>query len=177
METPNKTSYSTWRLPKVIVLTWISMIGIDFLVNGGLLAGIYDRSNPFLLSPSESFRLIPLGFASLSLLAILLTWLMAKVNPKGWLTNLKRGIMLGLLTSGSSFLGLLSILSIDVVVLLELFAGQWLAFVVGGVVAGSGLAAKRLGPLTWKVIVLFVVSFVLTVILQSSMTRALPYGI
>jgi hypothetical protein len=161
------SSDSVWRLSKIVLLSWLSMLGIDFFLNGGLLAGLYLEASPALLSPSEAFRLIPLGYLSIFLFAVLLVWVTARLNVKGWQNGLIYGSKIGLLVGGSSFLGLLSISSLNIVLLLGLFIGQWLEFSVAGAVAGSGVAAASLARLSVKVAAIVLILFLLTVVLQS----------
>ncbi len=42
-----------------ILLAWFAMLGVDFLLHGGVLAAFYIRDSPFLLPPVEAFRRIP----------------------------------------------------------------------------------------------------------------------
>ena len=68
------------------------MLGFDFLLHGGVLAYLYTRPSPFLLPPLSAFQLIPVGYASFLLLAILHIWLMHRLNLNGW----RKGLVFGL---------------------------------------------------------------------------------
>ncbi len=37
------------RVVALTTIAWLSMLGVDFLVHGGLLAGLYSQPSPFLL--------------------------------------------------------------------------------------------------------------------------------
>jgi len=51
------------------------MLGFDFFLNAGLLSRMYLKPSPFLLPPERMFKLIPLGYLSFLLMAVLLYWL------------------------------------------------------------------------------------------------------
>ncbi len=161
------SSGSIWRLSKIVLLSWLSMLGIDFFLHAGLLARLYFEPSPFLLPPIEAFRLIPLGYLSFLLLTILLLWLMVRLNVVGWRGGLGFGLKMGLLIWGALMLGLLSISTADVALLFGWFIGQSLELAVAGAVAGSGLAATSLTRLSMKVIALVLILFILTVMLQN----------
>ena len=55
-------------LRSLILLTllgWLSMIGFDFFLRGGVLARLYLTPSPFLLPATSAFSLIPVGYLSL----------------------------------------------------------------------------------------------------------------
>jgi hypothetical protein len=60
------------------------MLGFDFLLTAGLLAGLYLQPSPFLLSPISAFRLVPIGYLSFFPPAMLLAWLMRRLKLTGW---------------------------------------------------------------------------------------------
>lgn len=155
------------RISLVIMLSWLSMIGIDFLVHGGILAAFYVQPSPFLLPLEKAFRLIPLGYLSLLLSAILVVWLMLRLDVRGWQAGLTFGVKLGLLVWGAIVLGLLSISTGSVELLVGWFCGQTIEFGVAGMFAGSGLSDARLSRLFMAVIALSFLSIIITVVLQS----------
>ena len=53
--------HSPRRLVFIGLLSWLSMLGVDFTLLGGLLAELYAQPSPFLLPPLDAFRRIPLG--------------------------------------------------------------------------------------------------------------------
>lgn len=150
---------SSGRLVSIGLLTWLSMLGVDFFLHAGLLAGLYTRSSPFLLSTEDAFRLIPVGYFSFLLLATLLLWLMLKLGMAGWRSGLQFGLQLGLLVWGALVLGLASISTADLDLLTGWWLGQTIEMGIGGAVAGHGLQSERLGRLTLTVIgmVLFLI--------------------
>jgi hypothetical protein len=156
------------RATLIVVLSWLSMIGVDFLLHGGLLAKLYVQPSPFLLSPEKAFRLIPLGYLSFLLLAVLLVWLMLRMKVQGWRSGFTFGMKLGALVWGALVLGLLSISTASFWLLLGWFLGQTVELGIAGMFAGSGLAGARLSRLFIKVVVLIFFSMLITVILQNA---------
>jgi hypothetical protein len=136
------------------LITWLSMLGFDFFLHAGLLAGLYVRPSPFLVSPLTALKLIPVGYLSFLLLAVLLVWLMQRLGLAGWRAGAIFGLELGGLTWGA-------------LMLMGWFAGQTLELAIAGAVAGSGLAGMPLRRLFGVVIVFTVLSILTTIILQS----------
>jgi hypothetical protein len=144
------------------------MIGFDFLLHGGLLATFYVQPGPFLLPLDKAFRLIPLGYLSLLLLATLLVWLMRRMDIRGWRDGLIFGVKLGALLWGGMVLGLLSISTARVGLLVGWFFGQTIELGIAGMFAGSGLNGARLIRLLIVVIGLIFLSVLITIMLQST---------
>ena len=97
------------RLIGITVMSWLAMLGVDFLIHGGILGELYARSSPFLLSPEDAFRLIPVGYMAFLLMAILILWLMRWLQVQGGRSGFIFGLKVGALTWGALILGLLSI--------------------------------------------------------------------
>lgn len=149
------------------LLAWLAMLGVDFLVHGGILAGLYQQASPFLLPPAEAFRRIPLGYASFLLAAVLIVWLLAATETRGAWPGLAVGLVAGGLVWGSLALGLASITTAR----WELLAGWWVGQTVelgaAGAVAGRALHGASLGRLILEVVGLVLLLFVVTVVLQT----------
>lgn len=163
-----KTTASLKRITLIIALCWFAMIGVDFLLHGGLLATFYVQPSPFLLPLEKAFRLIPLGYLSLLLLAVLLVWLMRRLDIRGWRDGLTFGLKLGALIWGAMVLGLLSISTASVGLLVGWWFGQTIELGIAGMFAGSGLGGARLTRLLMMVIGLIFLSLLITVVLQST---------
>ncbi len=157
----------TRHLVKIGLLAWLAVIGFDFFLHAGVLAGIYSEPSPFLLPPEEAFRLIPLGYLSFLMLIVLFVWLMPRLGIAGWKSGLVFGLIVGALISGAGYLGLLSISTVPPVLLVWWFLGQTVELGIAGMVLGSGLATERLRPLLIKVIVFFIVTVALGIVLQN----------
>ena len=143
------------------------MLGFDFLLHAGLLAKLYLQPSPFLLTPAKAFRLIPLGYLSFLILAILQLWLMVRLKISGWHKGLIFSLKLGGLIWGAFVLGLLSISTADIELLGGWFFGQMAEFGIAGAVIGSGLAGKNLSHLLSIVIGFVLFSIILTITLQT----------
>jgi hypothetical protein len=160
-------THSTRHILLLTFIAWLSMLGFDFLLHAGLLAALYLQPSPFLLSPAAAFALIPAGYLSFLLLAVLLVWLMIRLNLAGWRQGALFGLELGGLAWGAFILGLLSISTASVALLIGWFIGQTLEMALAGAVIGSGLAGTRLRRLFVVVIVFVLLSIITTIILQS----------
>ena len=155
------------RLSKIGVISLLSMLGVDFFLHAGLLASLYSKPSPFLLPPDEAFRLIPLGYASFLVLTVLLLWLMVNLEVQGWQQGLEFGLKLGFLTWGGLMLGLLSISTADLKLLLAWWVGQSVELGIGGAVVGAGLKVKSLRPILVKVLIFIIILVVLTIVMQN----------
>jgi hypothetical protein len=159
--------YSRRYLLQLISIAWLAMLGFDFLLHAGLLAGLYLQPSPFLLPPLTAFRLIPLGYLSFLLLAVLMTWLMIRLKLTGWRGGVVFGLELGGLTWGAFILGLLSISTASFALLMGWFIGQALEMALAGAVIGSGLAGMRLRRLLGIVVVGVLLSVITVIVLQT----------
>lgn len=152
---------------KLTLLTWLTMIGFDFLLHGGILARWYIKPGSFLLPPERAFLLIPVGYLSFLCLAIMLVWLMMKFNVTGWRQGIIFGLKLGALIWASFTLGLLSISTIESALAIGWFVGQTIELGIAAMAAGIGLENQRLGPLGWKIIIFVIIMIIITVLLQA----------
>lgn len=155
------------RLIVVGFLTWISMLGFDFLLHAGVLASFYVEPGPFLLPPLEAFQRIPLGYLSFLILDILLLWLIVRLGISGWRAGARFGLTLGAALWGAQVLGLASITTAPGDLLAGWFIGQTLELGVAGAIAGSGMAGARLGHLSLVVMAILIVAIIITVLLQT----------
>jgi hypothetical protein len=158
---------SARRTALIILLGWLAMLGFDFFLHGGLLAGLYAQPDSFLLGPSQAFALIPLGYLSFLLLSGTLTWLMVRLRVLGGRAGALFGLKLGALVWGSFVLGLVSISTASLALLAGWFAGQVAELALAGYFVGSALAGGSLKRLFGNVIVLILLFVVVTIALQS----------
>jgi hypothetical protein len=152
---------------KLTLLAWLAMIGVDFLLHAGVLARLYLEPSPFLLTPQRAFALIPVGYLSFLVLAFFLVWLMARLGVEGWRAGGAFGLQLGALAWGALTLGLLSISTAPLALMIGWFVGQTIEFGIAGMVVGSALAAVPYRRLLLLVLAGLVGAFVITIILQS----------
>ena len=151
---------------KLTLLAWLAMIGFDFILHAGLLARLYLEPSPFLLPPQRAFALIPVGYLSFLILAFLLVWLMTQLRISGWRPGGMFGLHFGALAWGALILGLLSISTAPIVLMIGWFVGQTIEFGIGGMVVGSALASVPYRRLLLLVLVGVAGAFVITIILQ-----------
>jgi hypothetical protein len=166
-DNPAVNNASGKKLLQLTLLGWISMIGIDFLLHGGLLASIYIQKSPFILAPIESFRRIPLGFLALLISSGLLVWILRQRQEKGWQKGLRVGAIIGALVGASLALGLYSISTASIQIMAAWFAGQVLEMGVAGAVIGQGLAKEKMRGLTLAVVIGVILIFIVVIIMQS----------
>ena len=159
--------HSSRRLVFIGLLSWLSMLGVDFFLHGGLLAKLYVQPSPFLLPPSDSFKRIPLGYLAALLLAALLLWLMLRLGLSGWRQGLSFGLRLGALMGTSGMLGLVSISTVELSLAVAWLLSQILQMGLAGVVTGSGLAGLRPRTLFLRVIAFVLSLAVVAIIIQN----------
>jgi hypothetical protein len=164
------------RAAAATLLAWLSMVGFDLLLHGGLLAGFYVADDPFLLPPMQAFRLIPLGYASFLLNAILLVWLMRRLIVRTARDGAIFGVGLGAMIWGAGALALASITTARYAVLAGWFAGQTIEMSLAGGVAGATFARERLRGVVLFVVALMVACLVSVVILQSTGLSAVQHA-
>jgi hypothetical protein len=157
----------TGRVVGVGLLAFLAVIGFDLLLHGGLLSPLYKTETPFLLSPIEAFRRIPLGYASFAILVLLLEWLMIRFRIVGARAGLLFGLKLGGLVWSSLALGLLSISTARPTLLLGWAIGQAAELGVAGAVIGKGIQTGGIRRLVISVVVVFVACVVIGVVLQN----------
>lgn len=155
------------RLSVIAMLSWLSMLGFDFFLHAGLLARLYIKPSPFLLPPAKAFRLIPIGYMSFLLMAILLTWMMYKLEIVGKRRGLVFGLKFGGMVWGAIVLGLVSISTADVALLLGWLFGQALELGIAGAVVGDGLSGERLNRVFVAVITFTMLSVIITILYQN----------
>ena len=156
-----------WRLVGIAFLAWISVIGFDFLLHASILAPLYAETHPFLLAPERAFALIPVGYLSFLIFVVMIVWLMIKLNIINWKEGLFFGLKLGALIWGALTLGLISITSAPLNLMVGWFLGQTVETGIAGLVIGAGLGAEKLKNLLIWVVLFVLGAFVLGVILQN----------
>lgn len=150
----------------LIGIAWLSMIGFDFFLHGGVLARWYVTPSPFLLPPPTAFARIPLGYLSFALLAVLLLWTLQRAKVEDWRHGAAIGLWIGSLVWGSLSLGLYSISTAPPGLLFGWFVGQSVELGIAGTVLGAGLSGHPLGRLFLMTLAFTVAAIVATVTLQ-----------
>ncbi len=167
-QSASPTKNSTWVIAiSAVASAWLLSIGIDFLLHGGLLARIYLAPGPFVLEPQESFRRIPLGYLAFLILTAGLYWLLRRSEVRDAVSGFRWGSIAGITVWGALILGLYSISTIELPMAIGWWLGQSLELGLAGALLGAvagGMSLKR----AWLiVIIVVVVCFVLTIVLQS----------
>ncbi len=164
--TPQR-AVSARRFFITVLASWLVMVALDLLLNAGLFATLWFEPSPFLLSPEDLFRRLPLGYAAFFVQAVAYVWLTTEVGARnrrqGGLFGLKLGALLGV----ASVLGLRSGTTASWTMLLA-------AWFVGGTVMTTGacfmagLAAERGEKRALlSALLCFVAALVVIVLLQS----------
>jgi tryptophan-rich sensory protein len=152
---------------KLTLLAWLSMVGFDFFLHAGILSPLYSKESTFLLPPERAFALIPVGYLSFLGLATLLIWLAAKLDIRDWRKGAFFGVQLGFLAWGSLILGLYSITTASPALLWGWFLGQTVELGIAGIVAGYGLAERKMRRLFLIVFIFAIVTIVAGIIWQN----------
>lgn len=160
-------SLRSWRGVKLILLSWLAMLGFDFFLHGGLLAGIYAIPSSFLLSPIEAFRRIPIGYLSFLLIAGLLVWIFYRAGIRGWWGGAKVAAAIGGALWFSLALGLYSISTAGPALLVAWALGQTVEMAYAGAILGYGMEMQSLKKPYVIVLLTTVGLAILTLVLQS----------
>lgn len=155
------------RLLGIALLSWLSVIGFDFLLHATLLAPLYAQPSSFLLPPDRAFVLIPLGYLSFLISTVMLVWLIGRLRINTWREGFIFGLKLGGLIWGSLVLALLSITTASPILMLGWFFGQTIETAVGGLVVGAGFGAENLREMSIWVVLFTIGSITISVILQN----------
>ncbi len=155
------------RLIHIMILSWISMLGVDFFIHGGILSRYYVTPDPFLLPPDAAFRLIPIGYLSFFLFAFLIVWLMTTMRIHGWSQGFLFGLKFGLLVWGALALGLLSVSTAKIGLLIGWWIGQSLELGIAGAIVGRALEKSTMRSLWIMVIVFVIILIIVTILLQN----------
>jgi hypothetical protein len=150
-----------------VAAAWVLSIGIDVFLHGGLLARLYVEPSSFLLPPEDAFRRIPLGYLTFLILTIGLFWLLHRLQIRGFTAGFRFAAVAGALVWGALVLGLYSISTASLSLLMGWWIGQTVELAFAGGILGA--IANRV-PLkrVWTVVVVAVVALAAaTVALQS----------
>lgn len=150
-----------------VFLAWFLSLGVDLFLHGGLLARLYVTPSPFILQADDAFRRIPLGYLAFLLLVAALFWLCRRLDVRGLRSGWWHGFVSGLVLWGSLVLGLYSISTASIGLLMGWWLGQAVELGLAGVVIGALAANVSLRRAWLWVIVTVILLFVLTVVLQN----------
>lgn len=165
--TPTETRVGAGRTLVLLLLSWFAVLGIDFFIHAGLLAGLYLEPSPFLLPPVEAFRRIPIGYLSFLLLCGFLLWLMLRLDVRRIGAGFLYGAVTGAAIGGGMVLGLISISTASPDLLLGWLFGYVVELGAAGAVIGAGLAGIRSRRIVLAVVALDLVLVILTIVMQN----------
>ena len=156
-----------WPRLRVTLVVWLAMVGLDFVLNAGLFAGVYQEGGPFLLAPLEAFRRVPLGYLAFLILAAAMVELSLRLRSTTVATGLRLGATAGATLGAAWSLGLYSVATLTPRTALT-FSAIWLALLtVAGGVAAAGLGQASLRGLTLRVIGVDLLGAIAVIALQS----------
>ncbi len=146
---------------------WVLALGFDVFLHAGVLAKLYRETSPFLLQPGEAFRRIPLGYLSFLVLILSLYWLFHRMDIRGVASGLRHGSIVGCVVWGALAVGMYSISTAGLALLVGWWIGQAIELGLAGAVLGAaanGGSLKRI----WVVVVFAVIGCVVgTIVLQT----------
>jgi hypothetical protein len=93
---------------------------------------------------------------------------MLRLGLSGWRQGLSFGLQLGALMGASAMLGLLSISTAELSLVVAWLLSQTLQMGLAGAVAGSGLAGQRLRTMLARIVVLTLLLMTITIAMQST---------
>ncbi len=150
-----------------VAAAWVLSIGFDVFLHAGLLARFYVEPSPFLLAPEEAFRRIPLGYLAFLILTLALYWLLRRLGVRGASAGLRCGAVAGFLVWGAFAIGLYSISTVALPLLVGWWFGQAIELGLAGAVLGAAANGVRLRRI-WALVAIVVVACVAaTIVLQS----------
>jgi hypothetical protein len=157
-----------WHRLRVTFVVWLAMIGLDFVLNAAIFASLYQSGGPFMLTPLEAFRRIPLGYLAFLILAAAMVELSFRLRTTTVAAGVRLGALAGTALGTSWSLGLYSVATLAPQTALA-FAFIWLSLLtVAGGVAAAGLGGRpSLRGLTLRVIGVDLLGAIAVVALQS----------
>jgi hypothetical protein len=156
-----------WRRIRVALVVWLAMVGLDFVLNAALFAGMYEEGGAFLLEPAEAFRRIALGYLAFLVLAAGVVELAFRLGATTLSQGIRVGVATGAVLGAAWSLGLYSIATLSPQVAVA-FAAIWFALLtVAGVISAVGLGRASLRGLALQVAGMALLGAIAVVTLQS----------
>ena len=152
---------------KLGLIAWLAMLGFDFFLHGGVLAGIYTGESQFLLPSMEAFRRIPLGYLSFLITAFFLLWIALRLDINNVKDGLLMGLGLGVVMWAAFGLGMYSITTAEPSTLLAWVVSESLKMALAGGLIGVALRDQNLRQAFKIALVAAIFLVLLTIILQS----------
>jgi hypothetical protein len=138
------------RVVVAVLLVWVLIIGVDFFLHAGVLAWAWTMPSPFLLRAEDLAIRIPLGYTAFLLTALLVVWLVYRLQIRRPVAGLWFGMKLGGLVALAGAFGLLSISTITLLLAAVWVIAQTAYVMAAGYLAAAVLTTSRLRPLVVK---------------------------
>ena len=140
------------RTVAAIALAWLVTIAIDFVIFGGVFAGVLEGADdPAVLTPTQLFMRIPAGYASFLLEVVLLHWLLKGSRRPGVTGGLVTGLVAGLVFATAVALGAWSFSTVPLSALGLWWLTLLLQFAGAGVVLGAANTPQWPRVRTWAI--------------------------
>lgn len=152
---------------KLSLIAWLAMLGFNFFLHAGVLAGIYTRESPFLLPPLYAFRRIPIGYLSFLIVAFFLVWLSLRLEVRSVREGLLLGLGIGIVMWVSLGLGLYSITTAEPSTLISWAICQSVEIALAGGLIGLSLQKGKLRGAFLIALISSILLVVVTILLQS----------
>jgi hypothetical protein len=163
----SRFSASFSRRLRIALVAWLTMLGLDFLLNGAVFAGIYQGDGPFMLAPAEAARRIPFGYLAFLMLAAGMVEIAYRTGVRHVADGLRLGLAIGGAFGAIWALGLYSIATVEASSAIA-FAMIWIALAaLGSSAAAAGLATSNLRRLLLLAVLFDVACVALVIGLQS----------
>ncbi len=152
----------TWAF----VLAWFTTIAVDFFFYGGVFAFLFQRDDPYVLTPTQLFARIPAGYASFAIEVLVLGWLLSRLQTRDWRDGARVGAAAGAVVGGALLLGFWSVAATSGALLVSWWVVLTVQMAAAGAVLGAavGVPLRRLAR--WVVVVALLL-LVATVIMQN----------
>jgi hypothetical protein len=152
---------------RLALVVWLAMVGLDFALNAGLFAYVYQEGGGFMLEPAEAFRRIPLGYLAFLIVAVGAVELAVRLEVRTVAAGLRFGLAAGAALAATWTLGLYSVATLTPQ-MAAAFGVIWLMLLtLAGGVAAAGLSGTSLRDLTLRVVAADVVCVIAVIALQT----------
>lgn len=156
------------RAVSAVAAAWLVSVGFDFFLHAGLLAKLYSEPHPFLLGPTDAVARIPLGYGAFLVLTVALYWSVRRLDARGAIAGVRLGLTAGAVVWGALVLGLYSISTAPLSLLVGWWFGQSVELALAGGVLGAaagGASTKRI----WALVACGIIALLLgTIAMQTA---------
>jgi hypothetical protein len=148
------------------VLAWFTTIAVDFFFYGGVFAFLFERDDPYVLTPQQLFSRIPAGYASFAIEVLALSWLLSRSQTRHWSDGARVGAAAGAVVGGALLLGFWSVAATSGALLVSWWVVLTVQMAAAGAVLSAAVGVPRRRLAKWVVIVALLLVLA-TIILQN----------